>query len=250
MASGFAREGGYGRYGLRRPITILLIPIASSFRTRNCCFRRISAVGTRSYSDQRRWSALHYSWLFRERESTDPRCAEWREPAARLVDLRVGSPIPRRMAIMRSRPSRSMLSEGCKKSTGNVIVLRNGVAVTLKVGDAMFKGDVVETGIDGLSHHCRSWMERHFIFPPAGTWCWTSCLRHGETSNSACFSRKRVVRFIAGKVATTGRLVIDTPSVANSMHHSGGGLWEPGLQHFHLWSDSRIKSCERRHRSA
>jgi hypothetical protein len=81
-----------------------------------------------------------------------------------------------------------------------------------KVGDAVYKGDVVQTGADGkvgitftdgtafnLSSNARMVLNE-FVYDPNGT------------SNSTLFSlSKGTFTFIAGKVAKTGDMKIDTP---------------------------------------
>ena len=48
----------------------------------------------------------------------------------------------------RSRPRRPTAIGKVEKVVGNVTVVRNGVAVALHVGDAVYKSDVVQTGAD------------------------------------------------------------------------------------------------------
>jgi hypothetical protein len=87
----------------------------------------------------------------------------------------------------------------------------SGVGQT-KVGDPVYKGDVVQTGADGkvgitftdgtafnLSSNARMVLNE-FVYDPNGT------------SNSTLFSlSKGTFTFIAGKVAKTGDMKIDTP---------------------------------------
>jgi hypothetical protein len=97
-------------------------------------------------------------------------------------------------------------------ATGSVTAIRDSITVTIKVGDAVFRSDVIETGTDGLVE---------IVFLDGTTFRLYASSRLAleefscdatEIANSALF---RVVRgvfgFIAGKLATTGRLVIDTP---------------------------------------
>ena len=88
----------------------------------------------------------------------------------------------------------------------------NGGVGRPKVGDPVYKGDVVETGSDGkvaitftdgtafnLSSNARMVLNE-FVYDPNGT------------SNSTLFSlSKGTFTFIAGKVAKTGDMKIDTP---------------------------------------
>lgn len=88
----------------------------------------------------------------------------------------------------------------------------NGDVGRTKVGDPVYKGDVVQTGADGkvgitftdgtafnLSSNARMVLNE-FVYDPNGT------------SNSTLFSlSKGTFTFIAGKVAKTGDMKIDTP---------------------------------------
>jgi hypothetical protein len=88
----------------------------------------------------------------------------------------------------------------------------NGDIGRTKVGDPVYKGDVVQTGADGkvgitftdgtafnLSSNARMVLNE-FVYDPNGT------------SNSTLFSlSKGTFTFIAGKVAKTGDMKIDTP---------------------------------------
>ena len=66
-----------------------------------------------------------------------------------LIDLCVGSPSPGECDHARSPIALDPIGR-VQNVAGNVTVIRNGAAVMLNVGDAMFKSDVVKTGIDGL----------------------------------------------------------------------------------------------------
>src|SRR5208282_5629504 len=62
-----------------------------------------------------------------------------------LVDLLAGSPTPGEYA--QAQPTAPAEAIGkVEKVVGNVTVVRNGVAVALHVGDAVYKSDVVQTG--------------------------------------------------------------------------------------------------------
>ncbi len=128
-----------------------------------------------------------------------------------LVALRAESPIPG--AYPKAQPIIAPDSIGrVTRVDGNAVVIRNGVAVALKVGDEMFKSDVIETGIDGLV--ALVFVDgTTFYLSASGRMVLDEFVCSAEkSSNSAQF---RVVKglfgFIAGKVATTGRLIIDTP---------------------------------------
>src|SRR6516165_9400388 len=87
-------------------------------------------------------------------------------------------------------------------ATGLVTVVdASGVVAQVKVGDRVYRHDTIETGADGaafsLSNNARMALNEFVC---------------DGTSNSALFSfSKGVFAFIAGKVAKTGGLRIDTP---------------------------------------
>jgi hypothetical protein len=127
------------------------------------------------------------------------------------VDRHAGSTTPGEQAPARPTIPPDPIGK-VKKIDGNVIVIRNGAALSLKVGDAVFKSDIIETGIDGL-------IVIAFVDGTTFNLYASACMVLDEfiwgaerPSNSALF---RVVKglfaFIAGKMATTGGLIIDTP---------------------------------------
>ena len=95
-----------------------------------------------------------------------------------------------------------------------MVVLANvaGQAGQAKVGDLVYLGDVVATGADGrvginftdgssfnLSNNARMALDK-FVYDPDGT------------SNSTLFNvTKGTITFVAGKVAKTGDMKVDTP---------------------------------------
>jgi hypothetical protein len=96
---------------------------------------------------------------------------------------------------------------------GSITIMRaSGVVVQVNDGDLVYQGDVIETGADGavgltftdgtafnLSNNA-GMMLNEFVYDPNGT------------SNSALFSLVQgAFTFIAGKVAKSGGLRIDTP---------------------------------------
>ena len=128
-----------------------------------------------------------------------------------VVDLLAGSPTPGHYA--QAQPSIPPDAIGkMEKVVGDVTVMRNGVAVTLHVGDAVFKSDVVQTGSQSMAGigfpdgtalnlvaNTRMALSE-YSYDPNGT------------SNSALFSLvEGTFQFIAGKVAHTGDMKIATP---------------------------------------
>ncbi|MGE3149353.1 MAG: VCBS domain-containing protein, partial [Pseudorhodoplanes sp.] len=100
------------------------------------------------------------------------------------------------------------------KAEGNATVIRNGVAITLNVGDAVLKGDVAQTGansalgivlIDGttfsLTANARMVMNE-FVYSEGGA------------NNSALINLVQgSITFIAGQVAKSGDMKVETPVV-------------------------------------
>jgi VCBS repeat-containing protein len=95
---------------------------------------------------------------------------------------------------------------------GSATAVRNGVAVTLNVGDSVYKGDVVQTSGDSalgviftdgttfnLSSNARMVLNE-FVYDPNGT------------ANSAAISLVQgTISFLAGQVAKTGDMKVGTP---------------------------------------
>lgn len=63
------------------------------------------------------------------------------------VGLLAGSPAPAQYAQAQPVPPAGSIGS-VEKVSGNVTVVRNGVAVVLHAGDAVFKSDVIETAAD------------------------------------------------------------------------------------------------------
>ncbi|OQW54601.1 MAG: hypothetical protein A4S14_14945 [Proteobacteria bacterium SG_bin9] len=98
------------------------------------------------------------------------------------------------------------------KLTGTATAIRNGVAVELKIGDKVYKGDVVQSGsdsavgitfIDGtvfsLSSNARMVLNE-MVYDP------------NSTSNSSLLSLVQgTITFVAGQTAKNGNMRVDTP---------------------------------------
>jgi FecR-like protein len=128
-----------------------------------------------------------------------------------LIDLLAGSPTPGQYA--QAQPTTPPDSIGkVEKVIGNVTVIRNGVAVALHVGDAVYKSDVVQTGANssvGIG------------FPDGTALNLVANTRMalneysfdaGGTANNALFTLvEGTFAFVAGKVAHEGDMKISTP---------------------------------------
>lgn len=99
-----------------------------------------------------------------------------------------------------------------EKVSGTVTVLRNGVTTELRLGDAVAKGDVVQTGAgsaltikfnDGTAFHLSSsarMVLNDMVYAA------------GSDENSALFTLiQGLIGFVAGQVAKTGDFKVDTP---------------------------------------
>ncbi|MEH2508984.1 VCBS repeat-containing protein [Nitrobacteraceae bacterium AZCC 1564] len=98
------------------------------------------------------------------------------------------------------------------KLTGSATVIRNGVSVELHIGDAIQKGDVVQTGSDssigmtlvdgsafGMTSNARM-VINEMIYDPNGS------------SNSSLISLVQgTITFVAGQTAKNGNMRVDTP---------------------------------------
>jgi len=131
--------------------------------------------------------------------------------SADLIELLAGPRAPGQYA--QAQPTAPAAGIGrVEKAVGNVTVMRNGVAVALHVGDAVYKNDVVQTGADSscgigfpdgtaLNLVANTRMALNdYVYDPNGT------------SNDALFSLVQGgFAFVAGKVAHTGDMKINTP---------------------------------------
>ncbi len=134
--------------------------------------------------------------------------------AGDLVELLAGSQAPGQYAqdAQAQAPAPTNAIGRIEKVVGDVTVMRNGVAVALHVGDAVYKNDVVQTGADSsagigfpdgtalnLVSNTRMALN-DYVYDPNGT------------SNDALFNLVQGgFAFVAGKVAHTGDMKIGTP---------------------------------------
>ncbi len=158
-----------------------------------------------------------------------------------VVHLLAGSPTPGQYAQAQQTLPPDAIGK-VEKVVGNVTVLRNGTSVTLHVGDAVHKSDVVETGANssvGIAFPDGTALDlvantrmalSEYSFDAAGT------------ANSAVFSLVQgTFAFVAGQVAHTGDgMKINTP-VATMGIRGTVGLFksEPTIVNAnlgHVWS--------------
>src|SRR3984885_1829408 len=142
------------------------------------------------------------------------------------VDLLAGSPTPGHYA--QAQPTAPPDSIGkIEKVVGDVSVVRNGVTVSLHVGDAVFKSDVVQPG---ASAACGiSFPDGTVLNLVANTRMALSEYAYDANSNSndALFTLvEGTFAFVAGKVAHSGDMKIATPVATMGIRGTTGVVQE------------------------
>ena len=143
-----------------------------------------------------------------------------------LVDLLAGSVAPGQYA--QAQPSAIADVVGrVEKVVGDVTAVRNGVAVVLHVGDAIYKSDVVQTGNN--SSLGVSFPDGTALNLVANTRMAINEYSYDANSNSngALFSLvEGTFAFVAGKVAHTGDMKIATPVATMGIRGTTGWAHE------------------------
>ncbi|MGB8633437.1 MAG: FecR family protein, partial [Xanthobacteraceae bacterium] len=144
-----------------------------------------------------------------------------------LVDLLAGSPTPGAYAQAQPTTAPSDPIGRVEKVVGDVTVTRNGVAVALNVGDAVYKSDVIQTA----DHSSVG-----IAFPDGTALNLVANTRMAlndysydaaSTSNVALFNLvEGGLSFVAGKVAHTGEMHLGTPVAALGIRGTAGWLYE------------------------
>jgi FecR protein len=144
--------------------------------------------------------------------------------SADTVDLLAGSPTPGQYA--QAQPTAPADPAGkIEKVVGDVTVMRNGVAIAVHVGDAVFKSDVVQTG--PTSSCGISFPDGTALNLVANTRMALSDYSYeaGSTSNSALFTLVQgTFAFVAGNVAHTGGMNIATPVATMGIRGTTGSV--------------------------
>jgi len=143
-----------------------------------------------------------------------------------LVDLLAGSAAPNEYAQAGLVTPADPIGR-VEKVVGDVTVVRNGVSVTLNVGDAVYKSDIVQTGANSSAG---------VAFPDGSALNLVANTRMAlsdysydpnSTSNSALFNLvEGGLSFVAGKVAHTGDMKIGTPVATMGIRGTAGWLYE------------------------
>ncbi len=111
-----------------------------------------------------------------------------------------------------------------EKVVGNVTAVRDGVAVTLHVGDAVYKSDIIQTGSSSSIGICLS--DGSAVNLVANTRMVLNAYSYGANSDSsaALFSLvEGTFAFVAGKVAHGGDMKIATPVATMSVRDGASG---------------------------
>ena len=226
MVAAYAREGGYGA-----PASVIsvdsanqdhiLVPDAQLLFTAD--FRRAGPDLVLTGHDGRHHIIPGYFASENRPALTAPNGASL---SAALVDLLAGSPTPNEYAQAQPTTPPDAIGK-VEKVVGNVTVIRNGTSVALNVGDAVYKSDVIQTGAnssvglgfpDGtalnLVDNTRMALNDYSFDP-------------NSTSNSALFSLvEGTFSFVAGKVAHTGDMKMNTPVATMGIRGTTGWVQE------------------------
>ncbi|HEX3503105.1 MAG TPA: FecR domain-containing protein [Xanthobacteraceae bacterium] len=146
--------------------------------------------------------------------------------SSHLVELLAGSAAPNEYAQAGSAAPPEPIGR-VEKVVGEVSVIRNGVSITLNVGDAVYKSDVVQTAANSSAG---------VAFPDGSALNLVANTRMAlneysydpnSTSNSALFNLVQGgLSFVAGKVAHTGDMKIGTPIATMGIRGTAGWLYE------------------------
>src|ERR1700728_313585 len=139
-----------------------------------------------------------------------------------LVDMLAGSPAPGQYAQAQAIDPSAAIGK-VEKVVGTATAMRNGVPVTLNIGDPVYKSDVIQTGAD--SSCGISFPDGTALNLVANTRMALNDYSYdaGGTSNSALFSLvEGTFAFVAGKVAHTGDMKIETPAATMGIRGTTG----------------------------
>ena len=213
MAAAYAREGGYGApasviyIDSAHPDHAIIVPDAQLLFTGD--FHRAGPDLVIIGHDGRHHIIPDYFASEQRPALAAPNGASL---PPNVIDLLAGSPTPNEYA-QAGAPAASADPIGTvEKVVGSVTVVRNGVAVALHVGDKVYQSDVIQTGSDSqagigfpdgtalnLVANTRMALNEYSYDP-------------NSNSNSALISLvEGTFSFVAGKVAHTGDMKIQTP---------------------------------------
>ncbi len=227
MAAAFAREGGYGapasviNVDSSHPDHAIIVPDAQLLFTAD--FHRSGPDLILIGRDGRHHIIPDYF-------ATEHRATLAAPNGARLspdlIDLLAGSPTPNEYAQAGPPTPADPIGE-VEKVVGTVTVIRNGVSVALNVGDKVYKSDVVQTGAD--SQLGISFPDGTALNLVANTRMALNDYSYdpNSTSNGAVISLvEGTFSFVAGKVAHSGNMKIDTPVATMGIRGTTGWVAE------------------------
>ena len=147
-----------------------------------------------------------------------------------LVDLLAGSLAPNEYVQAGATTPADPIGK-VEKVVGNVLVMRNGVAVTLNVGDAVYKSDVIQTSADsqvGISFPDGTAL--NLVANTRMALNEYSYDEHATSGNGALISLvEGSFSFVAGKVAHDGDMKIDTPIATMGIRGTTGWVQEQAV---------------------
>src|ERR1700728_2495241 len=227
MTAAFAREGGYGasasviQFDSSHPDNAIVVPDAQLLFTAQ--FHRTGPDLVLHGLDGRHLVIPGYFSAEHRPALAAPNGASL---ASYVVELLAGSPTPGEYAQAQPTAPSDPIGR-VEKVVGDVTVIRNGVSVTVSVGDAIYKSDVVQTGANSSVG---------IAFPDGTAFNLVANTRMAlteylydanSTSNSALFNLvEGGLSFVAGKVAHTGNMNIGTPVATLGIRGTAGWLYE------------------------
>jgi len=198
---------------------VLTVPDASFLF--HADFKRVGPDLILTGSDGHRLVAPSY---FKNEQLPDLASADGAHLAARVVELLVGPQAPGQYAQATTPIPAAQAIGKVEKVSGSATIMRNGAAVTVNAGDAIYKGDVLQTGSNAILSV--SFSDGTALNLSANTQMVMNEFVYdaNSTSNSGLLSLVQGgFVFIAGQVAHTGGLNFDTPVAAMGIRGTAGG---------------------------
>jgi len=228
MTAAFAREGGYGapasviHVDPAPPDHAIIVPDATLLFTAQ--FYRTGPDLILIGHDGRHHIIPGYFAATHRQILAAPNGASL---SADLVGLLAGSPTPNQYA-QAGPPTAPQPIGQVEKVVGEVAVMRNGVAVALHVGDKVYASDIIQTGAD--SQVGISFPDGTALNLTANTRMALNEFNFDANANSGNGALLSLVEgsfsFVAGKVAHTGDMKIDTPVATMGIRGTTGWVQE------------------------
>ncbi len=162
---------------------------------------------------------------FRHEKLTDLVSPDGATLSAHIVEKLAGSIAPNQYAQATTSTPAAQVIGKIEKVSGSVTAVRNGVAVTLNVGDAVNKSDIVQTGSD--SSCGISLLDGTALNLSANTRMALNDFLFDANAISGNGSHLTLVQgafaFVSGLVAKTGGLNVETPVAVIGIRGTVGG---------------------------